>query len=102
MAQARYYSLTQRISLKNTRNIIHAIHDGSLAKADYGTLPIFNLQYPKSIAGVDSHILNPVDSWPNKDEYTPSLKKVAEMFKDNFKRYESDASDAVKRGAPVL
>ena len=30
------------------------------------------------------------------------LKKVAEMFNKNFKRYESDASAEVKAGAPVL
>jgi ATP-dependent phosphoenolpyruvate carboxykinase len=30
------------------------------------TLPIFNLSYPKSIEGVDSHILNPADSWADK------------------------------------
>lgn len=94
--------MTQRISLKATRNIIHAIHDGSLANAEMATLPVFNLQYPISIKDVDSKILNPVESWANKHEYEPMLRKVAQMFTDNFKRFEDDASDAVKRGAPVL
>lgn len=93
---------TQRISIEATRNIVNAIHDGSLANAEYETLPVFNLQYPKALRGVDSKILNPENTWANKAEYKIYLHKVAEMFNKNFKRFENDASDAVKRGAPVI
>lgn len=75
------YGIGKRISIQATRNIINAIHDGSLAKAEYKTLPIFNLQYPSSLPGVDSKILNPRDSWSNPAEYDESLTKVASMFK---------------------
>ena len=51
------------------------------------TLPIFNLAYPTTINGVDSHILNPADSWKDKKEFTQYLTKVAEMFNANFKKY---------------
>lgn len=81
-ASARYSKvLIQRISIQATRNIINAIHDGSLANAEYKTLPIFNLQYPSSLPGVDAKILNPRDSWSNPSEYDDSLAKVASMFK---------------------
>ena len=96
------YGIGKRISIEATRNIINAIHDGSLAKAEFETLPIFNLSYPKTLHGVDSKILNPSITWANKDEYNSTLKKVAEMFNKNFKRFEHDASDAVKKGAPVV
>lgn len=75
------YGIGKRISIQATRNIINAIHDGSLAKAEYKTLPIFNLQYPSSLPGVDAKILNPRDSWSNPSEYDDSLAKVASMFK---------------------
>lgn len=75
------YGIGKRISIQNTREIINAIHDGSLAKAEFKTLPIFNLQYPTSIKGVDSKILNPKDGWNNGAEYDETLKKVASMFK---------------------
>jgi phosphoenolpyruvate carboxykinase (ATP) len=94
--------LTQRISIEATRKIVDSIHDGSLAKAEFETLPVFNLQYPKALAGVDSKILNPENTWANKAEYKSYLHKVADMFNTNFKRFENDASDAVKRGAPVI
>lgn len=66
------------------------------------SLPIFNLSYPKQIDGVDSNILNPSNSWKNKDEFKETLQKVAEMFNENFKKYEGIASASVKAGAPKL
>ena len=69
------------MSIQATRSIINAIHDGSLANAEYKNLPIFNLQYPASIPGIDSKILNPRDTWSNQSEYDESLKRVADMFK---------------------
>lgn len=83
----------QRISIEATRSIINAIHDGSLAKEKYDTLPIFNLQFPQQVKGVDPKILNPANSWKNKEEYHEYAVKVAEMFNKNFKRFEHDASE---------
>ena len=90
------------ISPNPTRNIINAIHDGKINDSNMETLPIFNLQYPTKIDGVDSNILNPANSWKNKDEFKESLHKVAEMFNENFKKYETIASSTVKAGAPKL
>lgn len=96
------YGIGKRISLKDTRNIINAIHDGKLENAEYDTLPIFNIAFPKQIDGVNPDILNPVNTWKNKQEYDDTLRKVAEMFNENFKKYDKIASDAVKSGAPRL
>lgn len=63
---------------------------------------MFNLSYPTSIKGVDTKILNPENNWQSKDEYKTYLHKVAEMFNKNFHRFDKDASDAVKRGAPKI
>lgn len=82
--------------------MINAIHDGSLAKAQYETLPIFNLQYPTAIAGVDPKILDPRKTWASQDEYNHYAKLVAEMFNKNFERFKNDATDEVKRGGPQL
>lgn len=81
---------------------MNAIHDGKLNHTDYAKLPVFNLSYPTNVPGVDPKILNPENTWANKEEYKMYLKKVAEMFNKNFSRYEHEASAAVKAGAPVL
>lgn len=58
------------------------------------------LQYPTSIAGIDSKMLNPKNMWRDKHEYDEYLMKVANMFKDNFHRFDKDASEEVKAGGP--
>jgi phosphoenolpyruvate carboxykinase (ATP) len=58
------------------------------------------LNYPTSLNGVDSKILNPRETWRNKEEYSMYANKVAEMFNQNFERFADEASEDVKRGAP--
>jgi phosphoenolpyruvate carboxykinase (ATP) len=96
------YGVGKRISIGDTKEIINAIHDGRINDGEFATLPVFNLQYPKTIKGVNTAILNPESTWANKEEYKVTLKKVADMFNANFKRYDHLASDAVKSGAPQM
>jgi phosphoenolpyruvate carboxykinase (ATP) len=35
---------------------------------------------------VDSAILNPRNTWANKDEYDATATKLRDMFRDNFKK----------------
>ena len=60
------YGVGSRMSLKTTRALIDAIHDGTLDKAEYEIMPGFNLKVPKAVPGVDSKILNPINTWANK------------------------------------
>lgn len=57
----------KRCSLKYTRAILDAIHDGSLSKVEYENFPTFNLQIPKSCNGVPDEILNPTKAWTAGD-----------------------------------
>jgi len=66
---------------------MNAIHDGTLANAEFAKLPIFNVSYPTNIPGVDPKILNPENAWISKEEYKIYLKKVADMFNKNFSRF---------------
>jgi len=60
------YGIGKRISIQDTRNIINAIHDGRIHNSEFETMPIFNLSYPKAIEGVNTEILNPINTWKNK------------------------------------
>lgn len=81
------YGIGKRFKLKDTRNIIDAIQDGSLEKELCVTFPIFNLKIPQKCNGVDKNILNPSNNWKNKKEYNTELIKLAKMFITNFKKY---------------
>jgi len=96
------YGQGERISIKHTRAIIDAIHSGDLKKAPTTTLPIFNLEHPTHIAGVPDDILIPYKSWGNSEAYMKQLEGLAEKFLANFKNYESECSEEVKQGRPIL
>lgn len=94
------YGEGERMSLKFTRKIIDGIHDGSLAKADTETLPVFNLAMPTKCDGVPDDFMVPAKAWADQANYDATLDKLAGMFSANFRAKYSDVSDAIKSAGP--
>eukprot|EP01068_Selenidium_serpulae_P019892 Selendium_serpulae@DN7433_c0_g1_i1.p1 len=74
------YGVGKRISLPHTRALIDAIHDGTLAKGEFETLPVFNLQVPKSCKNVPSDILMPSKGWKDQKKYLVILSRSGNTF----------------------
>jgi phosphoenolpyruvate carboxykinase (ATP) len=87
------YGVGTRMSIKNTRACINAILDGSIEEAEFETMDIFNLSIPKSLKGVDAKILKPVNTWDSKQAYINTVEKLANMFVENFKRYQESGDE---------
>jgi phosphoenolpyruvate carboxykinase (ATP) len=87
------YGVGKRMSIKATRACINAILDGSIENSEFEQTPIFGLSIPKELAGVDSNILNPRNTWANKSLFDATLKELAGMFVKNFKKYITKESD---------
>lgn len=81
------YGVGKRMSIKNTRACINGILDGSIENSEFETLPVFNLKIPKTLAGVETEVLNPRNTWSVKSEYDETIKKLAGMYIKNFKKY---------------
>lgn len=96
------YLVGKRMSLKYTRAIIDAIHDGSLKNAEFVTDPTFGIQVPKAVSGVPSEVLTPKNTWGDKHAYDEMAKKLAKLFNDNFKKFADHASPEVLAAAPRL
>jgi phosphoenolpyruvate carboxykinase (ATP) len=96
------HGVGKRMSIKHTRSIIDAIHDGSLARAATADDPVFGFQVPTECAGVPAEILSPKSTWKDKAAYDATAKKLASFFVQNFKKYESQASDAIRAAGPRL
>jgi phosphoenolpyruvate carboxykinase (ATP) len=96
------YGTGARMSLKYTRAIIDAVHDGSLAKSATETDPVFGLDVPTECANVPAEILIPKNTWSDKDAFDTTANKLASLFSNNFKKYESDASEAIKSAGPKV
>ena len=80
------YGTGKRISIKDTRALLNAALRGDLdkGKVEYEVHPIFNLKMPKSCPGVDAKILNPRNTWADKNAYDAAAKKLRDMFRKNF------------------
>jgi len=88
------YGVGKRMSIKDTRACINGILNGSINDAEFHTLPLFDLQIPKTLDGVkDNSVLNPRDTWEDKEEYDAMLKKLAGMFQENFHRYDDNGGE---------
>ena len=81
------YGVGKRIPLSDNRLSIDAILDGSLDKGPFDILPLFNLQIPRFVAGIDANILNPRHLWADKAAYDVQANKLAGMFINNFKNF---------------
>ncbi len=77
----------KRISIKNTRRIIDAILDGSIERAETQTIPIFDLEVPTALPGVDAEILDPRNTYADPAEWDKKAKDLAELFILNFEQY---------------
>lgn len=79
------FGIGKRMSLKVTRKIIDAINEGKLDDAEFEEFPYFKMQIPKNIPDVPSEILNPKNTWTDKEEFDKTLKMLAAKFATNFK-----------------
>ena len=77
----------RRISIKDTRAIIDAILDGAIDQAETKQLPIFNLAIPLELPNVDSHILDPRDTYTSDAEWQVKALDLAARFIKNFAQY---------------
>ncbi len=84
----------KRMSIKDTRACINGILNGSINNVEFEKLPIFNLQMPKTLEGIeDNRILNPKNTWDDEDKYFNTLKELAKKFIENFNRYNDNGSE---------
>jgi phosphoenolpyruvate carboxykinase (ATP) len=91
-----------RIKLKFTRAIIDAIHAGTLAGAPSQSDPIFGFQIVTAVPNVPAEILIPKDTWADKTAFAATAAKLAGLFIENFKKFESGATAEVKAAGPKV
>ena len=97
------YGVGNRMPLKATRSIIDAILNGSMDEAECVIMPVFNIAIPTALEGVDRTLLNPRESWEDKDAYDKSARNLAERFIETFGRYtDTPEGQAVAQAGPTL
>ena len=87
------YGVGRRMSIKDTRACIDAILDGSIKNSEFMTTKTFRLRVPKTLNNVNSEILNPRNAWKNESEFKKTRDTLANMFIENFKKYQLENSE---------
>ncbi|MBG3081143.1 phosphoenolpyruvate carboxykinase (ATP) [Proteus mirabilis] len=91
----------KRISIKDTRAIIDAILNGDIDKAPMTTLPVFDLEIPTALPGVNSEILDPRDTYADKAQWDVKADDLADRFVKNFDKYtDTPAGQALTKVGP--
>jgi phosphoenolpyruvate carboxykinase (ATP) len=86
------YGVGERMSIKTTRACIDAILNGSIHDAEWVKDPVFGFEVPKALPGIDSHMLDPKSTWSDPSQFDATARKLAQMYRDNFKKYEGQGS----------
>lgn len=95
------YGVGSRIKLRFTRAMVTAALNGDLdeGKVEYTLDPVFNVYVPSSCPNVPSEILNPKNTWADKDAYDVKAKELAKKFAENFaKKYPNMPENIAKAG----
>jgi len=97
------YGVGKRIDLPSTRAIINAILNGSIEESEFELLPVFNLQVPLRVNGVNPHLLNPQKSWANPGDWDKAARNLAGMFIKNFENFTDNewGKSLVKAGPHI-
>jgi phosphoenolpyruvate carboxykinase (ATP) len=89
------YGVGKRMSIAHTRAMVNAAIEGRIT-GEFEREPFFGLSVPKNVPDVPSNVLNPRDVWADKAAYDAQARKLSQLFFDNFKRFEAQASPGIK------
>jgi phosphoenolpyruvate carboxykinase (ATP) len=89
-----------RMKLGYTRAMVQALLKGDLNHVPTETDPVFGLHVPTAIPGVPAEVLKPRDTWADKAAYDAQADKLAAMFRENFKKFESAVGKEVLAAGP--
>jgi phosphoenolpyruvate carboxykinase (ATP) len=92
------YGVGNRIKIKYSRAMVTAALSGALDIVKYNHNDLFNLDIPTEVEGVPSDILDPKNTWTDKDSYNLSANKLAQMFVENFKKFENVSPEIIDAG----
>jgi phosphoenolpyruvate carboxykinase (ATP) len=95
------HGIGKRISLRHTRAIIDAIHNGEVQTARTERDPVFGFDVVTECPEVPKEILVPRGAWADTAAYDAAAKALAGLFRENFKKYESGVGAEIRAAGPA-
>ncbi len=81
------YGVGERMKLSYTRAMVKAAIEGRLNQTDMTADSIFGLRSPVHVPGVPDEVLQPENTWSDKQAYNEKALFLANEFKENFKSF---------------
>ncbi len=94
------YGTGSRIKLKYTRAIIDAIHQGAFENVETVIEPHFGLRIPTQCPGVPAEVLDPKQTWEDKDGYEKTMAKLVDLFENNFRQFKDGVNKEIIEAGP--
>ncbi len=94
------FNVGKRISIRHTRALLNAALDGRLDQVEYRRDRLFGFKVPLSCPDVPQDVLDPAQSWGNKDEYWRRYDALVARYLDNFKQFADGCPAAVAAAGP--
>ena len=95
------FGVGKRISIRHTRNLLNAALEGRLAAVEYRKDRLFGFDVPTSCPDVPPEVLDPSNTWGNKDDYWKTYDGIAARYIENFKLFASGCPDEVVAAGPT-
>jgi len=84
------YGVGSRMDINLTRRLVEAALSGELKNVKYQENNLFHVSFPLECPGVSSEILDPHNTWADKDAYNERAKKLASEFSAYFDKAYGD------------
>jgi len=95
------YGVGKRMDLKYTRTMVRAALAGELNDVKTETNGVFGLEMPTVIEGVPTEVLNPRNAWADGKAYDVKANELANMFRENFKKFGMVSEEITLKGGPI-
>jgi phosphoenolpyruvate carboxykinase (ATP) len=96
------YGIGSRMKLKYTRAMITAALENKFNNVEFENHPVFGVAIPKECPNVPAEILNPRNTWTDKNAYDVKAKYLGGLFIKNFEKYAGGVSEEVLAAAPKI
>ena len=94
------FGVGARMKIQLTRALVRAALSGKLDGVPTTPDPVFGVYVPQGCDGVPPEVLQPRNTWKDKDAYDAKAKNLASRFQENFKQYESSVPKEILAAVP--
>ncbi len=94
------FGVGKRISIQHTRTLLNNVLEGKLRKAKFRKDPIFGFDVPEACEGVPADILDPSNTWGDREEYFRKYDALAARFIENFKLFQDEVPRSLAEAGP--